>query len=86
MGLAIFLLLDIPLHLLLFNLALDSLHLHALVLLLDFRLDLGTERVDLAVFLQVLNSLNLLFVVHYVALLLGHVCSSQVLKSDVATG
>ena len=35
-GLAIFLLLDVPLHLLFFNLALDSLHLHALVLLLDF--------------------------------------------------
>ena len=35
-GLAIFLLLDVPLHLLLFNLALYGLHLHALVLLLDF--------------------------------------------------
>ena len=86
MGLAILLLLDVPLHLFLFNLALDSLHLHALVLLLDFRLDLGTVRVDLAVLLQVLDRFDFLFVVHYVALLLGHVCSGQVLKSDVAAG
>ena len=74
-----------PLLLLLSNLPLDSVQLHAPVLLLHFVLVLLAHYILYIVHLDGLDCIDLRLVVHDVPLLLGCVGRSQILQSHVSS-